>query len=133
MGGKRAERTTAWGLVTLGMVAAVTGGLFSRYSRFHWYDEVIHTQLLRPRAARGRLCLRGGAYGRVRARLRPNPLGDRLRAGDRRAVGDRRVPYDHFIVKSNVILPKRDTTMDMVLDTAGALMAGLVPMWTLRK
>ena len=41
--------------------------------------------------------------------------------------------YDHFIVKPNAILPKRDTIIDMALDTAGALVAGLVCLWMVRR
>ena len=41
--------------------------------------------------------------------------------------------YDHFIVKPNAILPKRDTIIDMALDTTGALVAGLVLLGMLRR
>jgi hypothetical protein len=41
--------------------------------------------------------------------------------------------YDHFIAKPEVILPKTDTIIDMILDTAGALVAGAVRVWMLKE
>lgn len=41
--------------------------------------------------------------------------------------------YDHFIAKPNVILPKIDTIVDMILDALGALVAGLVCLRMLRR
>ena len=40
--------------------------------------------------------------------------------------------YDHFIAKPNVILPKTDTIIDLMVDTAGALLAGFVRLRMLR-
>jgi hypothetical protein len=41
--------------------------------------------------------------------------------------------YDKLIVKPNVILPKFDTIMDMIMDTIGALVAALVHLRMLRR
>ena len=134
MGGTRAERATAWVLVAVGMVAAVAGGLFSLYSSFYWYDEVIHTYnffaltLLAAVYAYG-MILKGAQEHGFLLVLFVTIFG--LGLGALWEIAE--FLYDHFIAKPNVILPKLDTIIDMALDTLGALVAGLVRLWTLKK
>ncbi|MDP9474559.1 MAG: hypothetical protein M3R38_02475 [Actinomycetota bacterium] len=118
MDGKSAERLTAWVLVALGMVAAVAGGIFNLYSRFHWYDAVIHTcnffalTLLAAVYAYGAVLAEAQEHGFLLV-LFLAIFG--LGLGALWEIAE--FLYDHFVVKPNVILPKRDTIIDMALDT----------------
>ena len=132
--GKGAERATAWVLVTVGMLAAVGGSIFNLYNRFHWYDEVVHAYnffaltLLVAVYAYGVVLTGAREHGFVLV-LFVTFFG--LGLGALWEIAE--FLYDHFIVKPNAILPKRDTIIDMALDTAGALVAGLVRLWMLRR
>ncbi len=129
-----AERATAWVLVTAGMLAAVAGGLFNLYNRFYWYDEVVHAYnffaltLLVAVYAYGVVLTGAREHGFVLV-LAVTIFG--LGLGALWKIAE--FAYDHFIVKPNAILPKRDTIIDMALDTAGALVAGLVRLWMVRR
>ncbi len=131
---KRAERTTAWVLVALGMLAALAGGIFNLYNQIHWYDEVVHAYnffaltLLAAVYAYGVVLTGAREHGSLLV-LTVTVFG--LGLGGLWEILE--FAYDHFIVKPNAILAKRDTIIDMSLDAAGALMAGLVRLWTLRR
>ncbi len=131
---KPTERATAWALLALGALAAVAGIVFNLYDRFHWYDEVIHTYnffaltLLVAVYAYGVILTGAQEHGFVLV-LFVTVFG--LGLGALWEIAE--FLYDHFVVKPNAILPKRDTIIDMALDTAGALAAGLVRLWTLRR
>jgi len=131
---KRAERATAWVLVALGMLAALAGSFFNLYNQFHWYDEVVHTYnffaltLLAAVYAYGVVLTGGREHGFLMV-LALTVFG--LGLGALWEIAE--FAYDHFIVNPNVILPKRDTILDMCLDTGGALVAGLLHLWTLRR
>ena len=134
MDNKQAERATAWVLVALGALAAVAGVVLNLYDRFHWYDEVVHAYnffalaLLAAVYAYGAILTGAREHGFVLV-LAVTVFGLGLGA----LWEMLEFAYDHFIVKPNAILPKRDTIIDMALDTAGALVAGLVRLWMLRK
>ena len=134
MDNKQAERATAWVLVALGALAAVAGVVLNLYDRFHWYDEVVHAYnffalaLLAAVYAYGAILTVAREHGFVLV-LAVTVFGLGLGA----LWEMLEFAYDHFIVKPNAILPKRDTIIDMALDTAGALVAGLVCLWLLRK
>jgi hypothetical protein len=131
---KRAERATAWVLVALGILVALAGVVFNLYNRFHWYDEVVHAYnffaltLLAAVYAYGVVLTGAREHGFLLV-LAVTVFG--LGLGALWEVLE--FLYDHFIAKPNVILAKRDTIIDMALDTAGALVAGLMRLWTLRR
>lgn len=134
MGKRRTERATAWVLVAVGMLAAVTGSFFTLYNQIHWYDEVIHAYnffaltLLAVVYAYGVVLTGAREHGFVLV-LFATFFG--LGLGALWEIAE--FLYDHFVAKPNVILPKVDTIIDMALDTAGALVAGLVGLWMLRR
>lgn len=130
---KRKERTTAWALLALGALAAAAGVVFNLYSQFHWYDEVIHAYnffaltLLIAVYAHGVVLTGAREHGLVLV-LFVGVFG--LGLGALWEIAE--FLYDHFVVKPNAILPKRDTIIDMALDASGALAAGLVRLGMLR-
>ena len=134
MGGKRAERRTAWVLVVLGMLAALAGVVFDLYNRADWYDEIVHAYnffaltLLAAVYAYGVVLTGAREHGLILV-LAVTVFGLGLGA----LWEMLEFAYDHFIVKPNAILPKRDTIIDMALDTTGALVAGLVLLGMLRR
>ena len=131
---KRTERTTAWALLALGALAAVAGIVFNLYDRFHWYDEVIHAYNFFALT----LVAAVYAYGAILTGAREHGFVLVLFVGvfglGLGALWEMlEFAYDHFVVKPNAILPKRDTIIDMALDAAGATAAGLVRLGMLRK
>ena len=110
------------------------GSVFNLYDRFLWYDEVVHTYnffaitLLAAVYAYGAVLTGGREHGFVLV-LFVTVFGLGLRA----LWEMLEFAYDHFIVRANAILPKRDTIIDMALDTTGALVAGLVLLGMFRR
>ena len=129
-----AQRTTAWALAAFGVIAAVASVVFGLYSRFPWFDEALHAYnffaltLLVAVYAHG-VVLMGGRRHRFLLVLIIAAIG--LALGAAWEIAE--FGYDHFIAKPNVILPKSDTIVDMLLDTLGALVAGLVCLRMLRR
>lgn len=130
----RAQRTTAWVLAALGALAAVASVVFGLYELFFWFDEALHAYnffaltLLFAVYAHG-VILAGGRRNGFLLVLTIAVIG--LGLGAAWEIAE--FGYDHFIAKPNVILPKLDTIIDMILDAAGALVAGLVCLKMLRR
>ncbi|MDP9455890.1 MAG: hypothetical protein M3Q60_08885 [Actinomycetota bacterium] len=130
----RAQRTTAWGLAALGASAAVASVFFGLYSRFPWFDEALHVYnffaltLLVAVYAYGVVLTGGRRHGFLLV-MAIAAIG--LALGAAWEIAE--FGYDHFVAKPNVILPKIDTIVDMILDTLGALVAGLVCLRMLRS
>ena len=130
----RAQKATAWGLAAFGAMAAVASVVFGLYSRFPWFDEALHAYnffaltLLVAVYAYGVVLTGGRRHGFLLV-LIIAAIG--LALGAAWEIAE--FGYDHFIAKPNVILPKIDTIIDMILDTAGALVAGLVCLKMLRR
>ena len=130
----RREQTLAWGLAAVAAALAVGGSLLNLYGRIAFYDEVTHAYnffaltLLVAVYAYG-VVLTGAREHAVLVVLVIAAIGLALGAVWEIAEWS----YDHFIAKPEVILPKTDTIVDMILDTAGALVAGTVRVWMLRK
>ena len=130
----RGQRATAWFLAALGAIVAVASVFFSFYARFFWFDEALHAYnffaltLLAAVYAHGAILTGGRQHGFLLV-LCIAVLG--LGLGAAWEIAE--FGYDHFIAKPNVILPKLDTIVDMLLDTAGALLAGLVCLKMLRR
>ena len=129
-----AQRTTAWGLAAFGVIAAVASVVFGLYSRFPWFDEALHAYnffaltLLVTVYAHGVVLMGGRRHGFLLV-LIIAAIG--LALGAAWEVVE--FGYDHFIARPNVILPKIDTIVDMILDTLGALVAGLMCLRMLRR
>ena len=130
----RAQRATAWGLAIIGAVAAIASVVFGLYAVFPWFDEALHAYnffaltLLVAVYAHGVILTGGREHGFLLV-LIIAAIG--LALGAVWEIAE--FAYDHFIAKPNVILPKIDTIVDMLLDTAGALVAGLVCLRMLRR
>lgn len=130
----RAQRATAWVLAVIGALVAVASVVFGLYAIFPWFDEALHAYnffaltLLVAVYAHGVVLTGGREHGFLLV-LTVTTIG--LGLGAVWEVTE--FAYDHFIVKPNVILPKVDTIVDMILDTAGALVAGLVCLKMLRR
>ena len=129
-----AQRATAWGLAAFGASAAVASVVFGLYARFPWFDEALHAYnffaltLLVAVYAHGVVLAGGRRHGFLLV-LVITAIG--LGLGALWEIAE--FGYDHFIAKPNVILPKLDTIVDMILDMAGALVAGLVCLRMLRS
>ncbi|QIN78378.1 hypothetical protein GBA65_07400 [Rubrobacter marinus] len=130
----RAQKATVWGLALLGAAAAVVSIVFGFYQRFFWFDEALHAYNFFALT----LLLAVYAYGAVLAGARTHGyllvlfitvFG--LGLGALWEIAE--FGYDHFIARPNVILPKLDTIVDMILDTAGALVAGITCLKMLRR
>lgn len=129
-----AQRATAWSLAAFGASAAVASVIFGLYSRFPWFDEALHAYnffaltLLVAVYAHGVVLTGGRRHGFLLV-LTITAIG--LALGAAWEIAE--FGYDHLIAKPNVILPKIDTIIDMILDTMGALVAGLVCLKMLRR
>jgi len=130
----RSDVAVAWGLAALGGLAAGAGVLLGLYDRFPPYDEVLHAYNFFALT----LLVGVHAYGRVLASARRHGVllvlvmaSVGLGLGALWEIAE--YGYDHFVVKPNAILPKRDTIIDMVLDAAGAAAAGLLLLRMLKR
>lgn len=129
----RSQQALAWGLLVIGLLASGAGVVWNLYSKIFWYDEVVHGYNFFALA----LVVAVYAYGVVLTGTdRHGLLLVLVIAGLGLALGALwevvEWGYDHFIAKPNVILPKTDTIIDLMVDTAGALLAGFVRLRMLR-
>ena len=113
-----------WTLVPVGLAASVTGVVFDLYDSLGWFDEVVHAfnffsaTLLIGLFAYGKVLTGGEKH---RALLFAVLLGFGLGLG---AVWETvEWAYDH-IRQPNLILGKTDTIIDLLVDGAGAALAG---------
>lgn len=120
------NRAFTWGFVIIAILVNVAGYLLNLYERFVWFDEVIHTYTAFALTLLIALLL----YGEVLRGVRASPvllimvvasLGVALGAIWEIAEW----VYD-LVSPGDDILGKRDTMIDMVLDTLGAVIAGIV-------
>ena len=134
MGFTRAQKGLAWGLAVFGALVAVLSIVFGWYQIFAWFDEALHAYnffaltLLLAVYAYGVVLTGGREHGFLLV-LTVTALG--LALGALWEIAE--FAYDRLLAKPSAILPKFDTIMDMLLDTAGGLVAGLVMLWMLRK
>jgi len=117
----------AWGLAAVGGLAALAGVVLGLFELFAPYDEVLHAYNFFAIT----LLVAVHAYGRVLTGARRHGVllvfllaSVGLGLGALWEIAE--FCYDHFVVKPNAILPKRDTIVDMALDASGATVAGLV-------
>ncbi len=134
MGFTRTEKRMVWGFAVFGALVAIASIVFGLYQVFPWFDEALHAYNFFALT----LLLAVYAYGAVLTGSREHGfllvltitvIG--LGLGALWEIGE--FAYDRLLAAPNVILPKLDTIIDMLLDTAGGLVAGLVLLWMLRK
>jgi VanZ family protein len=112
--------------VIIALLVNIAGYWLDLYDRFVWFDEVIHTYTAFALTLLMALLLYKDVLGGVRRNpilltLTVASLGVALGAIWEIAEWG----YDLTTV-SNDILGKRDTMIDLILDTAGAVVAGIV-------
>ncbi len=124
------NRAIAWGLLAIAVVVNIAGYLFNLYDRLWWFDEVLHGYTIGAIT----LVLGLALYGTVLTGVDARPVllvlviaAVGLAVGALWEVGE--WAYDQ-VVAGNAIKGKRDTILDMIMDTFGALAAGVaaVPM-----
>lgn len=117
----------------MGLLASVAGSVWNLYSKIFWYDEVVHGYNFFVLA----LVVAVYAYGVVLTGVDRHEFlliltiaGLGLALGALWEVAE--WTYDQF-VRPNAILPKTDTILDLMVDTAGALVAGVVRVRMIRR
>lgn len=128
-----AQKATSIGLIALALLTSASGSLFELYDVFWWFDEVLHVYFSFTVA----LLLALYAYGAVLTGRRSNEALLVLAvAGLGLAVGTLWEMWEwlyDLYVADNVILGKTDTMIDLLLDLAGGVVAGLVSLPMLRS
>lgn len=119
--------------MAVGLLASVAGSVWNLYSEIFWYDEVVHGYSFFALT----LVVAVYAYGvvltgadRYEFLLILTIAGLGLALGALWEIAE--WTYDQF-VRPNAILAKTDTILDLMVDTAGALVAGVVRMRMLRR
>jgi uncharacterized membrane protein YjdF len=120
------NRAIVWVFVVIAILVNVAGYALNLYDRFGWFDEVIHTYTSFTITLLLALLL----YGDVLSGARRSPLLLVLIVASLGiAIGAlweiAEWGYDQM-VPENVILGKTDTMIDLILDSLGALTAGIV-------
>lgn len=127
------ERIVAWVLVALAVTVSILGYVLNWYEQFSWFDEIVHAFTIFAIA----LLLTVYLYGVALTGARTYPvlfviavvsLG--LAVGSIWEVAE--WIYDQ-LVRRNAILGKTDTIIDLVMDTLGGVVAGLVAMRMARE
>ncbi len=127
------NRTVAWGLLVVGLLASAASSIFNLYAVFWWLDEALHFFL--PFA----LTLVAGlyAYGALlTGRRRHEVLLVLTIAGLGLALGTLwelvEWIYDAFAA-GNTIQDKTDTMIDLTANLAGGVAAGILSLIMLRR
>jgi VanZ family protein len=119
-------RAIAWGFLAIAILVNIGGYGLNLYERFNWFDDVTHAYTSFAITLLLALLL----YGDMLAGVRKSPilliltvasLGVALGALWEIAEWG----YDQM-TPTNDILGKRDTMIDLILDTLGAVVAGFV-------
>ncbi len=126
------NRTIAWGLLVVGLLASAAGSIFNLYAMFWWFDEALHFFL--PFAVT--LVVGLYAYGALLTGRRHEVLLALTIAGLGLALGTLwelvEWIYDAFAA-GNTIKDKTDTMIDLSLNLAGGVVAGIVSLIMLRR
>ncbi len=134
MGITQTEKRLVWGLAIFGALAAIASIVFGLYQTFSWFDEVLHAYnyfaitLLLAFYAYSTVLTGAREHGSLLV-LTVTVVG--LGLGALWEIGE--FAYDRLRTPASTILPKYDTMIDLLLDTGGALVAGLLLRWMLLK
>ena len=129
----RTQQALAWGLLAAGLAASGAGSVLNLYGEIFWYDEVVHgynffaLSLVVAVYAYGPVLTGADRHGILLVLV---IVGLGLALGALWEIAE--WVYDQF-VRPNAILPKTDTIVDLMVDTAGAVTAGIVRLRMLRK
>ncbi len=128
------NRMIAWSLLIVALLAGLAASIFNLYAMFWWFDEALHFFL--PFAVT--LVLGLYAYGALlTGRRRHEVLLVLTIAGLGLALGTLwelvEWIYDSVFTPSNFILGKWDTMIDLSLNLAGGVLAGIVSLIMLRR
>jgi hypothetical protein len=120
------NRAVVWVFVVVAIVVNIAGYALNLYDRFAWFDDVVHTYTSFAITLLLALLL----YGDVLSGVRRSPLLLVLTVASLGiAIGAlweiAEWAYDQM-VPENAILGKTDTIFDLILDSLGALAAGIV-------
>ncbi|HSK67152.1 MAG TPA: hypothetical protein VK888_09485 [Anaerolineales bacterium] len=120
------NRAIVWVFVVIVILVNAAGYALNLYDRFGWFDEVIHTYTSFTLTLLLALLL----YGDVLSGVRRSPILLVLTVASLGiAIGAlweiAEWGYDQM-VPENAILGKTDTIIDLILDSLGALAAGIV-------
>jgi hypothetical protein len=124
---------TAWGLVTLAALLNISGYVWNLYDKVRLFDEVVHTYTLFALTLLVALLLFGivlTGFGEHRGLLFLVIVCIGLAVGAVWEITE--WAYD-LVVPSDVIQGKQDTMTDLILDGAGAAIAGLVGLQMFRQ
>jgi hypothetical protein len=126
------QKAVVWGLLILALLMSAASSLFEWYEVFGWYDEVLHAyfsfalSLVLAMYAYD-ILLTGRRRHEVLLVLAVASLG--LAAG---VVWELWEWLHDLYTANNSILVKTDTMVDLTLDLAGGLVAGIVSLPMLR-
>ena len=121
------EKATAWVLLVVAIAANAAGYFLNWFPKIPWYDDVVHgytifaLTLLLALYLYGK-SLAGAADHGFLFVLTAASIG--LAIGGLWEVAE--WAYDQWFARGNVIHGKRDTILDLVWDSIGALVAGIV-------
>jgi VanZ family protein len=120
------NRALVWTVITVAIVANIAGYLWQLYKRFWWFDDVLHAYSTFALTLPLALLL----YGVVLCGAETRPILFILVVASLGvAVGViwevAEWAYDQ-VVPENAILGKKDTIIDLIMDTIGAVAAGVV-------
>ena len=120
------NQAVVWGFVVIAILVNIGGYALNLYDRFVWFDDVIHTYTSFAMTLLLALLL----YGDVLSGVRRSPLllvltvaSLGITIGALWEIAE--WGYDQM-VPENAILGKTDTMIDLILDSLGALTAGIV-------
>lgn len=121
------EWTTAWVVLGIAIAANAAGYFLNLFSQIAWYDDVIHgyttfaVTLVVALYLYGSV-LTGVANHRLLLVLTITSIG--LGIGGLWEIAE--WTYDQFFAQGNAIQGKMDTIIDLIVDTGGALVAGIL-------
>ena len=121
------DKRIGWGLVGIAAAANAAGYLLGLWSQIGWYDEAVHFYASFALTLLLGMYLYEGVLSGTRAAALPLVL---VIASVGIAIGAvweiAEWLYDLWLAPGDAILGKPDTMFDLVLDSAGALLAGVI-------
>ena len=121
------EKTAAWVLLAIAITANAAGYFMNLFQQIGWYDDVVHgytifaLTLLLALYMYGASLTGASTHGFLLV-LTVASVG--LAIGGLWEVAE--WAYDQWFAQSNAIKGKRDTILDLIWDSIGALVAGVV-------